>query len=173
MRAEWVIYLDVRSIGIKIAFYRVSSPVLFMPWEQWHTVRIIISVETHLFTCRGTSLFILLMNSSHSYAIHGLSAVSQRGWFLEREYWFELKYSHILHSYWTCTSPGASSVSSGTLYSNIYMSIYYSMTHDYVKTFLPVFLFKGKQNPRKYLYCWSHIDHSGTAQWTAIHPYFT
>lgn len=30
-RAEWVIYLNVRSIGIKIAFYRMSSPVLFMP----------------------------------------------------------------------------------------------------------------------------------------------
>lgn len=119
MRAEWVMYLDVRSIGIKIAFYRMSSPVLFMPREKWHTVRIIISVETNLFTCRGTSLFILLMNSSHSYAIHGLSAVSQRGWFLKREYWFELKYSHILHFYLTMHISWASSFSSGILYTEL------------------------------------------------------
>lgn len=99
-------YLDVRSIGIKIAFYRMSSPVLFMPRKQWHTVRIIISVETNLFTCRGTSLFILLMNSSRSYTIHGLAAVSQKGWFLKRKYWLELKYSHILHFCSTCMSPG-------------------------------------------------------------------
>lgn len=30
VRAEWVIYLDVRRIGIKIAFYRMSSPVLLL-----------------------------------------------------------------------------------------------------------------------------------------------
>lgn len=106
MRAEWVIYLGVRNIGIKIPFYRMSSPVLFMPWEQWHMVRIIISVKTNLFTCRGASLFILLMNLSHSYAIYALSAVSQRGWFLKREYWFELKYSHILHFYLMRTPSG-------------------------------------------------------------------
>lgn len=105
MMAEWVIYLGVRTIGIRISFYRMSSPVLFMPWEQWQMVRIIISVERNLFTCRA-SLFILLMNLSHSYAIYALSAVSQRGWFLKTEYWFELKYSHILHFYLMRTPPG-------------------------------------------------------------------
>lgn len=106
MSIEWGIYLNVRSMGLKIAFYRMSSPVLFMPWEQWHMVRIIISVKTNLFTCHGASLFILLMNSSHSYAVYGLSALSQREWSLKREYWFELKYSCILHFYLMCTSLG-------------------------------------------------------------------
>jgi hypothetical protein len=143
MRAAWVTYFNVRSMRTKIAFYKMSSPVLFMPQEQWHTVRIIISVETNLFTCRGASLFILLMNSSHSCAVYGLSAVSQREWFLKREYWFELKYSHILHFYLMCTSPGFLSFLQGsfTLSQQLfYMSFSCPMPHD-CKNFFFLFSF--------------------------------
>lgn len=149
----------------------MSSPVLFMPWKQWHTVRIIISVETNLFTCHGASpvhlIYELISLMPYVWIVSSEPAkmIPEMGILVLAKIQPYSPFLFDMHISWV------SFCSSRILYTEltiIYMSISCPMPHHYVKIFLPVFLSKGKQNPRKFhLYCSSHIDCNSISQWNA------
>lgn len=62
---SWVSHtsLHVKETGIKMTFYWMSSPVSLWHKRGWHSIRIIIPLETNLFACYGASQLILCLNS--------------------------------------------------------------------------------------------------------------
>lgn len=98
IQKSWVshISLHVRKMGIKITFYWMSSPVSLCCERGWHSVRIIISLETNLFACHGASQLILLLNSGpHSLVAWyvPVQIITGKG----RIYHFAMKYNSLPH----------------------------------------------------------------------------
>lgn len=64
-QGNWVSHTSfhVKKMGIKITFYWMSSPVSLCCKRGWHSIRIIIPLETNLFACHGASQLILRLNS--------------------------------------------------------------------------------------------------------------
>lgn len=88
------ISLHVKKMGIKITFYWMSSPVSLCCEKGWHSIRIIISLETNLFACHGASQLILLLNSGpHSLDVWyvPLRIITGKG----RLYHFAVKYKSL------------------------------------------------------------------------------
>lgn len=158
-------YFSVRSREIKIAFHRMSSPVLFMPQDWWHMGRIIIS-EKQIYL---PALERPCSSYSGTCLAHRLSVNCQ--WRAEgkescKGIRLELKQSHFVHFIWCVSFLG--SLFLGALHANlavIWVSVSYPLASWLRKCFFFLASFLRKNKILWGLICAIQTWQAAAAQW--------